>query len=430
MKRRRSNQRLKAGLLSIVIVGGAVLFGSCNLHKGEKEGTIAQPLNSEQAIEDIIPTTEVPVEESIDFEIEKSVYEMISEKGYELDDFVNFEHEQLEMYSYEQCDNNLAVTTTAVNFRLGPSTDDTIITELKANSTVDPIAVTNNGWYLVQRNGNLGFIRGDYVREVNDKAIVEQLHQLPEIVASIEATTNVNVRPDASTEHTELGTLTAGSRLQMLRILESGWYEVIYNGEIGYVSADYVKEVFTINGPVQKLVAMNEEAIISDAPYGMEIGSAPQYEVARVYAEIDNYYYVECNGQIGFVPKSSCTTLQGTYVVVDISDQMVSLYQDQDVIFTSNVVTGADSTPSDLGIFDIDSKSMNATLTGPGYSVPVTYWMPYNGGEGLHDASWRSSFGGQIYHNSGSHGCINMPDETAQTIYENVSVGDKVIVKR
>ena len=41
-------------------------------------------------------------------------------------------------------------------------------------------------------------------------------------------------------------------------------------------------------------------------------------------------------------------------------------------------------------------------------------------GAGLHDASWRSSFGGSIYKTNGSHGCVNMPYSVAKAIYENI----------
>jgi hypothetical protein len=54
--------------------------------------------------------------------------------------------------------------------------------------------------------------------------------------------------------------------------------------------------------------------------------------------------------------------------------------------------------------------------------------MPFKGGYGLHDATWRSSFGGTIYYYSGSHGCVNLPKSAAKTIYNNVSVGTKVIL--
>ena len=54
--------------------------------------------------------------------------------------------------------------------------------------------------------------------------------------------------------------------------------------------------------------------------------------------------------------------------------------------------------------------------------------MPFLGGYGLHDANWRSSFGGTIYYYDGSHGCVNLPSSAAKKIYNNVSVGTKVIL--
>ena len=56
--------------------------------------------------------------------------------------------------------------------------------------------------------------------------------------------------------------------------------------------------------------------------------------------------------------------------------------------------------------------------------------MPYNNGEGLHDAQWRSRFGGDIYLTNGSHGCINLPLEKAAELYNIVHKGDNVLVKR
>lgn len=45
----------------------------------------------------------------------------------------------------------------------------------------------------------------------------------------------------------------------------------------------------------------------------------------------------------------------------------------------------------------------------------------------MHDAGWRSSFGGTLYKNGGSHGCINLPPAAAKTIYENISAGMPVL---
>ena len=80
------------------------------------------------------------------------------------------------------------------------------------------------------------------------------------------------------------------------------------------------------------------------------------------------------------------------------------------------------------GIYSIYSKQTDRYLTGADYRSFVHYWMPFLGGYGLHDASWRSSFGGDIYYYDGSHGCVNLPSSAAKKVYNNVSVGTKVIL--
>ena len=53
--------------------------------------------------------------------------------------------------------------------------------------------------------------------------------------------------------------------------------------------------------------------------------------------------------------------------------------------------------------------------------------MPFNGGIGIHDASWRNKFGGEIYKTGGSHGCVNSPYEVAKAIFDNIEVGTPVV---
>ena len=61
--------------------------------------------------------------------------------------------------------------------------------------------------------------------------------------------------------------------------------------------------------------------------------------------------------------------------------------------------------------------------------VWVDRWMPFDGGIGLHDASWRSDFGGDAYLN-GSHGCVNMRFEDADYVFDRVDVGTNVLVHK
>lgn len=119
-----------------------------------------------------------------------------------------------------------------------------------------------------------------------------------------------------------------------------------------------------------------------------------------------------------------------TYVEIDLSAQHLWYYHDGAVVVSTDFVSGDPTkgyaTPT--GVYSITYKERNATLKGEGYSSPVNFWMPFNGGVGLHDASWRSSFGGGIYNGGGSHGCINLPYSAAQTIFGSISKGDPVIV--
>ena len=80
------------------------------------------------------------------------------------------------------------------------------------------------------------------------------------------------------------------------------------------------------------------------------------------------------------------------------------------------------------GTYSLKYKMRNAVLRGEDYETPVNFWMPFNGGEGLHDALWRGAFGGSIYRGGGSHGCVNLPYQTAKILFENLPQGAPVVV--
>jgi hypothetical protein len=134
--------------------------------------------------------------------------------------------------------------------------------------------------------------------------------------------------------------------------------------------------------------------------------------------------------------KSRATNdLGGTYVEISIAAQTLWCYKDGKVIVETPVVTGnparGNSTPAG-GVWAIDAKKSPATLgtmETMGYSSDVTYWMPFNGNVGMHDADgWRSQYGGEIYKTNGSHGCVNMPSAAARTVYATVEIGTAVVV--
>ena len=54
--------------------------------------------------------------------------------------------------------------------------------------------------------------------------------------------------------------------------------------------------------------------------------------------------------------------------------------------------------------------------------------LPFNGDVGIHDASWRTEYGGDIYLTNGSHGCVNTPYTEAEKVFNAIEIGDPVIV--
>ena len=118
-----------------------------------------------------------------------------------------------------------------------------------------------------------------------------------------------------------------------------------------------------------------------------------------------------------------------SYVEIDLTAQHLYLYVEGELITESDFVSGnvAKGYDTPEGVYGLTYKTLNATLRGPGYATPVTYWMPFNGNVGMHYATWRGSFGGSIYLRNGSHGCINLPKEQAEKIYEQIYKGFPVI---
>lgn len=115
-------------------------------------------------------------------------------------------------------------------------------------------------------------------------------------------------------------------------------------------------------------------------------------------------------------------------VEVNIGSQTVT-YKN----LSSPCVTGTRGHRTPTGIYRISYKATDVTLKGRNddgtkYASHVDWWMPFNGGIGLHDASWRGAFGGSIYINNGSHGCVNMPPAKARELFGMVNAGTLVVV--
>ena len=119
-----------------------------------------------------------------------------------------------------------------------------------------------------------------------------------------------------------------------------------------------------------------------------------------------------------------------TYVEISIDQQHMWAYKNGKQVESTEIVTGnqgSNDTPK--GYYHIRSKSTDIYLNGAGYSSFVNYWMAFIGSSyGIHDSSWRSSYGNPIYKGNGSHGCVNTPYKAVKNIYYSIPTGSPVII--
>lgn len=118
-----------------------------------------------------------------------------------------------------------------------------------------------------------------------------------------------------------------------------------------------------------------------------------------------------------------------TYVEIDMTKQHIWFYKNGSLVVDGDVVTGnmQNNWGTPGGIYRLKYKEKDATLVGQDYASPVSFWMPFNGGIGIHDATWRSVFGKEEYKTKGSHGCINAPYSVANAIFDNIEPGTPVV---
>lgn len=324
------------------------------------------------------------------------------------------------------------ITLDQVNFRKGPGLNYDVIELLDPEQSLDVLGTCNNDWYLVSYNGQLGFVYGEYLRVIDPNFVESQLLEYrPTFLCAVEAVHGANIRetPDVKTGRI-IGGLNIGDKIPAYEKLDNGWYHINFNGQNSYIFGELVKEIYATSVDNYPMFLVTEEAPFLEKPYNDKIDTVNESTYMYLLGENDDYFYTQYNGKFGYIMKNHCERLTDTYVVVDVSDQEMKIYNRGQEIFSSYVVTGKDTTPTTIGAHYVRSKERNVILRGPGYETPVEYWMPFHNGEGLHDAYWRDYFGGEIYHYGGTHGCVNMPKEITPYVYDTLHVGDRVFIKQ
>lgn len=195
-----------------------------------------------------------------------------------------------------------------------------------------------------------------------------------------------------------------------------------------YVSA--LAEKYNTRGKSKSLTTSSGKRVtVSAGNYGWKMDQGATREALSGYLEAGENY----TGDVIYSQTAAShdgNDYGNTYVEINLTAQHLWFYKNGSLIVQSDFVSGdvAKGHRTPTGAYRVAYKQKDAVLKGDDYESPVSFWMPFNGGVGMHDASWRSTFGGSIYLQNGSHGCINLPYSAAQAIYNNIRSGDPVLV--
>lgn len=127
-----------------------------------------------------------------------------------------------------------ATATTTVNVRSSDSEQADKLGKVAGGESVQVQEVRVNGWTKIVYDGQDGYIKSEYLQLQESAAGAET-------IGTVTAATNINVRASASETADRLGVLAGGESVDLIENAD-GWCKIKYNGQIGYVKADYVQQ--------------------------------------------------------------------------------------------------------------------------------------------------------------------------------------------
>ena len=153
------------------------------------------------------------------------------------------------------------ITADAVNFRSGPSTSYLSLGSFNKGDKVEYLG-TSGSWVKVKYNNKTGYVYGSYV---GNYATITQY---------VTATT-LNVRSGAGTSYSVLGSLSKGTKVEVISTT-NGWSKINYNGSIGYVSSQYLSSsstdssTSTTSSSVNKVISLAKSLLGKSYVWGAQ----------------------------------------------------------------------------------------------------------------------------------------------------------------
>ena len=231
----------------------------------------------------------------------------------------------------------------------------------------------------------------------------------------------------------------------------SAWYQVngegyTYSGWVQPVETNYQRPKFNIpeKGQVGEISVPFSDTrkapyVYADRGYRLFYGTTHWVkrvivtrEEKSIWYEIYDFYlkknfYVSSH-DMRLIPDDELSLLspevpdEEKHIVVDLSTQLVTAFEGEKLVFSERCASGVKGTDTPKGNFRTYHKGPSVHMTNEGdalendsvYSLPGVPWCSFFTGAGnaFHGTYWHNDYGLPR-----SHGCVNLPSESAKFIY-------------
>ncbi|MEG1408821.1 MAG: SH3 domain-containing protein [Terrisporobacter sp.] len=272
-------------------------------------------------------------------------------------------------------------------------------------------------------------------------------------------TSSLNVRSGPSTSSKKLGSLSRGTKVQIIQ--KSGiWYKISYKNSYGWCSGDYLVSDNSSsnnnnnnNTQEKKYMKVNTSSLkvrSSPSTSSKKLGSLSRGTKVQVIEKSGIWYKISyknsygwCSGDYLVSDNSSSNNnnesnkklTKGHYIVIKTSNNTMGYYKDGKLVSQHRVATGKKSTPTPKGKFKIVNKIVNRPYykdhipggdpRNPlgkrwlGLQVGLSYGSVY----AIHGNNNENSIGTSV-----SGGCIRMHNKEVEWLFNKVPIGTQVII--
>ncbi|MBJ8107051.1 MULTISPECIES: SH3 domain-containing protein [Bacillus cereus group] len=207
------------------------------------------------------------------------------------------------------------VNASVLHVRAGSSTSHDIISRVYNGQTLNVIG-EENGWFKINHNGKTGYVSGEFVSKNGEKT-----NNNVSTGGNNKVTADVlRVRTAPNTSSSVSGRVYEGQTLNVIG-QENGWVKINHNGQVGYVSGEFVSGVSSNAGssnnntnntvkPASGNYTVNVSSLrVRTGPSTSHttIGSVKKGQVVQVVGEVQDWFKINYAGQTAYLSKDYVT---------------------------------------------------------------------------------------------------------------------------